>query len=308
MAARVEWIVERNADGTLLRQFLRDVKQMSKSGLAYVKFSGGEIQINEKKASVRQVVYEGDKVTVVFPPEIRSNSIVPSCETFHILFEDDHYLIINKPANVPTIPSREHRTGTIANRVIGYFIKKDIESTFHAVNRLDRDTTGIVIVAKHRYAHDLLSKQQKSGMLKRSYYAIVHGQIDDESRTIDVPIGRKPDSIIERMVREDGQEAITHFQVVNRWIDTTGVSVQLETGRTHQIRVHFASIGHPLIGDDLYGGKRNSLTRQALHSITTSFFHPFEEKMFTIEAPLPEDMKQYMELQNEKDGANVSKK
>ena len=291
---KIEWLIDEQTDGKLLRQFLREDKQISKSALATIKFSGGKILVNGKEVTVRHILTKGDTVTIFFPGETRSDSMQSDNIPLHIIYEDEHYLLVNKPAMMATIPSREHPSGTLANAVLGYYEKHDIQTTFHAVNRLDKDTSGIVIIAKHGYAHDLLSKQQKARVLKRSYVAIVHGVMSKQKGSINSPIGRKEDSIIEREVRKDGQAALTHFEVVKYLEDATVVKLQLETGRTHQIRVHMASIGHPLLGDDLYGGLRNTIKRQALHSIDTSFFHPFLEKEVQFSAPIPEDMKQIL--------------
>ncbi|WP_096199069.1 RluA family pseudouridine synthase [Bacillus sp. FJAT-45350] len=290
----IEWKVNSEDDGKLLRQFLREDKLISKRALADVKFSGGAIFVNGEESTVRRTLVAGDVVLITFPDEVRSTAIRPEEIPLEIIYEDDHFLIVNKPAGMATIPSREHPSGTLANAVLAYYDVIESRSTFHAVNRLDRDTSGIVVIAKHRYAHDLLSRQQKDGRLKRQYLIIAEGQLPEECGTIRAPIGRKDGSIIEREVREDGQHAITHYKVVRRTRAWTVASVKLETGRTHQIRVHFSSIGHPLAGDDLYGGRKNFIERQALHSIETSFYHPFKEKTITLKAPIPIDLEQFM--------------
>lgn len=292
---KIDWIVQAQQDGMLLRDFLRVEKKMSKKALAEVKFNGGTLLVNGEEVTVRKRLSQQDKVTVCFPPEKRSESLIPQKLELDILFEDDHYLLINKPAGLPTIPSREHPSYTLANGVLAYFAEHNIPGTFHAVNRLDRDTSGIVIIAKHSYAHDLLAKEQKQGNVERTYVAIVHGKLKEQKGTIAAPIGRKSTSIIEREVREDGQEAITHYEVIQATEEETTVSIKLETGRTHQIRVHFSSIGHPLLGDDLYGGKKEKINRQALHSRKASFSHPFSEKYDTFTAPIPEDMRALVE-------------
>jgi 23S rRNA pseudouridine1911/1915/1917 synthase len=157
---------------------------------------------------------------------------------------------------------------------------------------LDKDTSGIVLVAKHRFAHSLMSKQQKDKTIKREYVAFVHGNVCRDKGTINSPIGRNPESIIERMVREDGQPSITHYEKLSYAAekDFSVVRLVLETGRTHQIRVHMASIGHPLLGDDLYGGSQTLIMRQALHSERTAFIHPFSSESIHLCLPLPEDM------------------
>ncbi|MGO4889370.1 RluA family pseudouridine synthase [Anaerobacillus sp. MEB173] len=284
------WNVNEAFAGQMLRYFLREEKQLSRQALTDIKFRGGSIFVNDQPVNVRYVLKNGDKITLTFPPEQRSEYMKSVEIPLTIVFEDDHFLIIHKPPHLPTIPSRLEPNWSLANGVLFYYDQNDIASTFHAVNRLDRDTSGLVLIAKHRYAHDLLTRQQKSGIVKRSYKALIHGRVPADHGTINAPIGRKPCSIIEREVRSDGQEAITHFRVIHRYNDVTLIELSLETGRTHQIRVHMAHLGYPLLGDDLYGGKRELISRQALHSDRLSFFHPFLEEQLTFSVLLEQDM------------------
>ncbi|MDE5412652.1 RluA family pseudouridine synthase [Alkalihalobacterium chitinilyticum] len=292
---QLQWLVGDDWDGKLLREFLKEEKKLSKRALADIKFAGGSIFVNGEFATVRKTLQMNDEVEIIFPAEVRSGSIVPEKIGLDILYEDAHLLVVNKPAGMPTIPSRDHVSGTLANAVLYYYDQHGISSTFHAVNRLDKDTSGIVVIAKHRFAHDLMAKEQQNGGIHREYIAITHGIITTQKGTINAPIGRKTDSIIEREVRSDGQKAITHFRVLSRTAEETVVRVKLETGRTHQIRVHFSNLGHPLIGDDLYGGERTKIERQALHSFYCSFLHPLTLEKVSLEAPLPPDMKNWIE-------------
>lgn len=280
--------------GLLLREFLRNEKQISKRALADIKFAGGKLIVNDEEATVRKQLVEGDNVIVQFPPEMLSGAIVPMKLPFTIVYEDEHVLVINKAAHMATIPSREHPTHTLAHAVLYYYQDQGWQATFHAVNRLDKDTSGLLLVAKHRYAHELLSRCQKNGQLERHYLAIVHGELEQDSGVIDAPIARKKESIIERTVCKAGQHAITHYKVKERLHGATVVDVQLETGRTHQIRVHFSYLGHPLFGDSLYGGKRLDIERQALHSHQLRFYHPFLEREMSFSAPLPDDMERLL--------------
>ncbi len=281
-----QWQVEENYHHCLLRDFLRCEKEISRLALSQIK-NAGQLLVNGESVTVRAVLKQGDKVTVVFPPEERGDGIQARKIPLHIVYEDDHLLVINKQANLPTIPSRYHPEYSLANAVMYHYDKWEIPTTFHAVNRLDRDTTGLLIVAKHRYAHDLFTKEQRAGKIKRVYVAIVHGHIEQKAGVINAAIGRKEDSIVEREVRLDGQEAITHYKVMQHLKEETVVQLSLETGRTHQIRVHMASMGHPLLGDDLYGGSMDKIKRQALHSWRLKFFHPIlkEEMSFSVDPP-----------------------
>lgn len=207
-----------------------------------------------------------------------------------ILYEDEFILVVNKPAKMNTIPSREHPEGSLANALVGYYNHTGIQATSHIVTRLDRDTSGIVLIAKHRHVHHLFSQMQQQGKVRRTYEAFAGGLLEKDNGTIKEPIGRREESIIEREVRIDGQYACTHYQVIQRYATFTHLELRLETGRTHQIRVHMSFLGHPLLGDDLYGGDTSFISRQALHCKKIQFLHPFTKEEMTFLASLPEDM------------------
>jgi len=184
----------------------------------------------------------------------------------------------------------------LSHALLHYYEQHHIASTIHLVNRLDRDTSGLLIVAKHRYVHHLFSKEQRHHNIHRTYRALVHGVLPGDNGTINEPIGRKNESIIEREVRPDGQHAVTHYEVLERFNDYTYVQLKLETGRTHQIRVHLSHLGHPLLGDELYGGRRDAIERQALHSYELNFYHPILQKAFSFTAEIPEDMRRLVPI------------
>lgn len=290
----LQWEVTKEEDSMLLREYVRK-KGVSRAALTDIKFKGGDILVNNNRATVRYVLSQGDKVKVCFPAEQRSEEMVAEEMPLSIVYEDEYVLVINKQPNLPTIPSREHPRGTLANAILAYYDNQGISNTVHVVTRLDRDTSGLLLVAKSRFVHHILSQQQQEKSIKRVYKAIVHGTLKQSRGTVHKPIGRKESSIVEREVRKDGQTAITHYEVEKVLKDAALVKVILETGRTHQIRVHFSYLGHPLVGDDLYGGKMQYIKRQALHSAELSFFHPFLEKQLTFKLPLPKDMTCFME-------------
>jgi 23S rRNA pseudouridine1911/1915/1917 synthase len=286
---QLQWEVNKLQAGQIIKEFLKK-EEISRIALTDIKFGGGKILVNGIEVNVRYVLKEGEVLTVIFPPENPSEGVAGEKIPLEILFEDKFLLVVNKPAGMSTIPSREHPTGSLANALVGYYDEIGIRATSHIVTRLDRDTSGIVLVAKHRHVHHLLSKQQQNGNVKRTYEAFAQGSLKLEKGLIEEPIGRKVDSIIEREVRSDGQYACTHYKVLKRYNEFTHVELQLMTGRTHQIRVHMSFIGHPLLGDDLYGGSRTLLKRQALHCKKIYFLHPFSGEEMNFTASLPLDM------------------
>ncbi|MEC5229225.1 RluA family pseudouridine synthase [Bacillus inaquosorum] len=278
-------------DGMTVKEYAGELG-ISKRLLTDIKFGGGDLLINGEHVTVKYVLREGDLLVVKFPEEQVSETLLAEPVPLDILYEDEHVLVINKQPYVSSIPSREHPSRSIANGIIHHYQKNGVRATVHLVTRLDRDTSGVMLVAKHRFAHSILSSAQKNGLVKRRYAAVVHGRMTQGEGTVDAPIGRHPDSIIERRVTPDGQKAVTHFYVTRATDDITSLTLQLETGRTHQIRVHMSYLGHPLCGDTLYGGTRQKIGRQALHSEHLSFIHPLTQENMTFHAALPQDMKE----------------
>ncbi|WP_203339699.1 RluA family pseudouridine synthase [Planococcus beijingensis] len=274
---------------SLLREALGEWG-ISKRTLASVKYGGGQILVNGAEVTVRHPLKKGDAVTVIFPNEEHGKGLLAEDGNLDIVYEDDALLIVEKPPLQNTIPSREHPFGSLANIVAKHFNDNGIPSTLHIATRLDRDTSGLVCIAKNRHIHHMISMQQQEKKMKRRYEALVHGLVEKDEFTITAPIGRKNTSIIEREVREDGQFAETEVRVLKRIRDYSHISLQLNTGRTHQIRVHLAHIGHPLVGDDLYGGKRERLDRQALHCTELELIHPVSGEKLFFSSSLNRDM------------------
>ncbi|TDL35303.1 RluA family pseudouridine synthase [Jeotgalibacillus sp. S-D1] len=285
----LQWAVAEPEQDQLLRDFLK-CKDISKRSLTHIKYDGGKIEVNGVESTVRRKLAKGDEVKITFPVEKRSRTLKGEPIQLDVLYEDDWVLVINKPPYMNTIPSREHPFGSVANAITGKYELQNYPGAVHIATRLDRDTSGIMLVAKHTHAHHLISKMQQGGSVHRFYTAIVHGRINPPEGVICSPIGRKNSSIIEREVREDGQKAITHYKTIISRPDITVVQLKLETGRTHQIRVHLQSIGHPIMGDDLYGGRQELISRQALNCSELNFIHPFTGLPMTFKVPLPEDM------------------
>lgn len=269
----------------LLRDFLMKDCNISRKMLTQIK-QGGLILVNDEPRTVRYNIQPGERVTVHFPIEQPSETMVHSKRPLKILYEDDYLLAVDKPAGIATIPSRLHPNDTLANAVFGYYEQIGLRSAIHVINRLDRDTSGVVLFAKYAYVHHRFSELQQNGGLTRTYLALVEGPL--EPQTINAPIGRAPDSIMERIVTADGQHAVTHILEAKPHGAYTALKIALETGRTHQIRVHLRHLGHPLLGDTMYGGK-TALDRHALHSASATFCHPMTGEKLVIEATPPHD-------------------
>lgn len=292
---KLSWKVT-ESDAGLLRSFLKG-KGISKRLLAKIKFQGGELKVNGINVTVLQSLNEGDEVEAYLPEEKNNERLIPSYEALDILYEDDHYLVVNKPVGVAAVPSPTHREETMANRVKGHTMSQiGGQAMVHVVTRLDRNTSGAMIFAKHSFAHAQLDQQLRSQKLIKKYLTVVEGAMTEkEHRWIDAPIARSEDSIITRIVDDSGKEALTEYWVKKTTETHSLVDVMLHTGRTHQIRVHFSHIGFPLVGDTLYGGNPViGMERQALHCASISFYDLFTDTMISVDAPLPDDMEQWI--------------
>lgn len=250
-----------------------------------------KIYLNSLPTYTKKSVTVGDTVSVLIDFEEDNSNIVASNIPLNIIYEDDYLLVLNKPANIAIHPSILHFYNSLSNGVKFYFDKLGLKKKIRIVNRLDRNTSGIVIFAKNEYIQECLIKQMKTNEFKKEYLAIAKGILESKSGTLNFPIARKEGSIIERTVSSDGDSAITHYDVVKEFNNLSLVHIVLETGRTHQIRVHFSHIGHPILGDTLYGSPSELINRQALHSYKLTFIHPVTKKVVSLEAPLPNDIK-----------------
>ena len=208
-----------------------------------------------------------------------------------ILYDDEYLLAVNKPVGQVVHPTYRYLTNTLGNAVIGYWERKGEHRLYRPIHRIDRNTSGVVIIAKNQFAHQQLAWQLERGQIHKRYFGFVEGVVRENEGTIDDPIGFAPDSFIKRQVHPDGMPARTIFRVLHRYPKATFLEFILETGRTHQIRVHCEGFGHPLLGDDLYGGDTTLLTRQALHSSMYAFQHPATGLPLVIRAPFPEDLR-----------------
>ncbi len=252
-----------------------------------------KIFLNGNTANVNSQIQHNDIIEAVIDFEEDNSNIIPVDMKLNIIYEDDAYLIINKPAGLPIHPSMDHFTDSLSNGVKYYFDSINLKKKIRPVNRLDKNTSGLVIFAKNEYIQECLVKQMKANIFYKEYIAICEGKFENLKGTINAPIARKQDSIIERCVNESGDVAITEYEVLkyNEQNNYSIVKCILKTGRTHQIRVHMSYIGHPILGDTLYGHESKLINRQALHSYKTSFVHPLIQKSVSYTVPLPYDMK-----------------
>ncbi len=248
------------------------------------------IKLNGEHVTVRGTVKIGDELKLIMP-ESSSLNVIPVNIPIDIVYEDEDLLVVNKPKNMPVHPSMNNYDNTLGNAVRYYF--KDIPFVYRPVNRLDRDTTGLVIVAKTPYVSNSLSKQMQNNTFKKRYLALTDGIPEPFEGIIDAPIAREQESIIKRCVREDGQRAVTEYKVVKKSNDRAVAEVLLHTGRTHQIRVHFAHIGCPLFADSLYG---NEVERETfnLHCNKLDFVHPVTGEEMHLECEPPENFYKFL--------------
>lgn len=257
------------------------------------------IYLNGVPEYVTKKVLINDLIEVDLDFNENFDNIVPVNIDLNIIFEDESLIVINKPANMPVHPSILHYDNSLSNGLSYYFQKNNIHKKIRPVNRLDKDTSGLVVFAKNEYIQGCLIKQMKTKDFKKEYYAILEGFLEKNYGTINAPISRKKDSIIEREINKNGDISITHFELIKKFSvqdkELSLVKFELETGRTHQIRVHSKYINHPILGDSLYGSCSNLISRQALHAYKISFVHPITKKSLVFNIELPEDMKSILD-------------
>lgn len=285
--------------GLSIKEILIDELGFSKRAIAALKARPDGILLNGKHATVRAKVNEGD-VLIINCEDMGSNEekLVPSSTLPDIIYEDEHIVAVNKPPFMPTHQSQGHFYDTLANSLAYYYSKEGRPFVFRSVNRLDRNTSGVVLVAKSRIAAAKLSEEMKRDGIKKSYIAILDGTLEQNLGTIETYIRRAQKSIILREVCgecEDGKIAITNYRVLARANGLTLVEAEPRTGRTHQLRVHFSHLGAPILGDDLYGSASPLIERHALHARKLNFVHPDSRKVISIQADLPSDMREIIE-------------
>lgn len=240
--------------------------------------TNNKIFLNDNICTVRDVVSTNDKVSFILDFIEDNSNIVPTKMNLNIIYEDEYYLVVDKPANMPIHPSQLHYHDSLSNGIKYYFDSIGLQKKIRPVNRLDRDTSGLVIFAKNEYIQECLIKQMANSNFYKEYIGIIEGKFNNNQGTINLPIARKKDSIIERCVDSSGDDSITHYNIIKSNDKYSIVQFILETGRTHQIRVHCAHLGYPIVGDTLYGNASSLINRQALHSYKIRFIHPISRQ------------------------------
>lgn len=263
--------------------------------LTHLKQTDRGICIDDIPVFTSQMLKAGTMLTIRIIEKEASEHIQPVKLPFSIVYEDEDIMVVNKPADMAVHPSHGNYSSTLANGVAWYFHQQNVPYVFRCINRIDRDTSGLLILAKHMLSGAILSKAMKERRIHRTYLAIVQGCPFPKTGTVSAPIGRSPHSILERRVDAAGDPAITHYRVLSFSDRAALVKLQLDTGRTHQIRVHMKYIGHPLLGDFLYHPENNDFPRQALHSYSLAFSHPITGESMFFQCPPADDMEKFLQ-------------
>lgn len=296
MHKSVSGTVSRQDNGLKLEQFLKNELHLSKNEISRAKFRENGICVNGRRQRIDFSLKAGDLVEVLLETgDKTSESLTASGEDLFVLYEDDDVIVLDKPAGISVHPAGCKDTDTLANRLAFYLRNKKEDSVIRIFGRLDRDTSGIVLAAKNRPAATRLEQQRKNGTLLKSYLAVTKQIPDPPAGVIRLPIGADPKNRKQMRIMADGKTAVTHYETLRAEDGCALIRLSLETGRTHQIRVHMAAVGCPLLGDPVYGnGAVPGMKRTALHARSIRFLQPFTGEELLIEAPLLDDMWLYL--------------
>lgn len=291
----IVYIIKEHQNGKSVKQILKGAYGYSSRTLTRLRKDPLGLRCNGSHIRTIDPVHTGDRLQVRLPEE--QNTYRRSLITVPILYEDDDLMVYNKPVNMPSHTAYAHHQDTLANVFAAHCDQLGLQLKFRIVNRLDKDTTGCVLVAKNQYAASALT-----GRLQKVYLAIVEGALTPPTGTVEAPILREREILTKRIVHPHGQYARTDYGTLGRGPGCSLVRCQLPTGRTHQIRVHMSYLGHPLLGDSQYGGTLRSIARPALHCRTLRFLHPVSGQYLTVQAPIPGDMQGIIDQMTELTG------
>lgn len=279
----------------ILNDFLKTEWHLSNKQIRQAKFRPNGITVNGIQSRINTMLHPGDIVCITLEEaDCGSHHLQPYEYPLSILYEDEDLLAVNKPAGMVVHPSHGHYMDSLANAVVSYYRQQGTAITIRSVGRLDKDTSGIVVFAKNQTACARLSAQRTSGIFQKEYLALTSASPVPSSGTICTAICKENSSLMKMKTTQNGLPAITHYQVLQVYHGYASVLLHLETGRTHQIRVHMSAIGHPLLGDSLYGGPQELIRRTALHAFRCHFCQPFSGKPIHLKAPIPQDMEALM--------------
>ena len=291
MSRRVELPVTAELAGVKVDTLLKKRLGLSGTVVRRIKWLEDGILVDGQRVNTRFVPREGQVLSVRLSDPERRSGIVPAPGPLDIVYEDEDILILNKAPGVPVHPGPGHFSDTIGNFLLDYYDSKGVEADFHPVHRLDRGTSGLLAVAKHPHAQEVLKNQLHTPDFRRVYLAVCEGAPAPAAGVVDAPLGPRPGSLVEQMVRPDGKEARTRYETLGIYGSRALLRLELDTGRTHQIRVHMAYLGHSLTGDFLYGTEAPELiARPALHSAELNLRHPITGEALTFRVPMPQDM------------------
>lgn len=294
MENNLTFVISTKYDKCVISKFLKEEANLSSRFIKKAKIEG-RIKVNSNIVKMNYILKLGDIVTVNLARK-ESQNIEPEDIPIDVVYEDEDILVVNKAPYMVVHPTKSHQCGTLANGLINYFNNTNQDCIVRLVSRLDMDTSGLIIIAKNQFSHAILAEQMcNKELFKKGYMAIVHHNLKNKIGTIDEAIYRPAKDSIKRVVdNNNGQRSITHYEVVQTFKDADLVKLLLETGRTHQIRVHMSFLGNPIFGDSLYCdiNDRDLIKRQALHAYRLEFYHPKTNEKIVLEASLPDDMKQ----------------
>ncbi|WP_010292648.1 RluA family pseudouridine synthase [Clostridium senegalense] len=299
MDSNLIYKVESKGEGMKVRDYMKDVLELSgrfikKVGLSdRIKINGNVVRLNHK-------LTEGDILIIQVEKKNESQNIIPEKMDIDVVYEDMDLIIVNKPVNMVVHPTKSYPTGTLSNGVLNYFRENGENCIVRLVSRLDMDTSGLIMIAKNQFAHMNLAKSMENNLITKKYLAICHNGILEDSGTINANIGIMKEDSIKRSVMDSGQRSITHFKVLERFKKGSLIELKLETGRTHQIRVHLSYLNCSIYGDSLYGKEEKEyIKRQALHAYKLILPHPRTGKIIEVEKEMPQDMKRLVHILKE---------